>query len=320
MAEQDKNIDIIIISYKNPELTIQCVESIVRFVKIPHCITIIDNFSDNGTVEIIKNKFPELHVIINSGNLGYASAVNLGFANTKNHYVLVCNNDLIFHEGTVEILINTLLSNTNYAVVGAQQVYADGSWEYSFGQIPGLTLAIKDLFLINNISNFLRKSLWKFLKIDRLIRKVEYIDGALMAIRRTAYNDVSGFDTDYPFYSEEMDFCFRLTQRGWWAVFNPKATVTHLRGGDGNSHLVDSSISKMTQSKLLFCKKHLSRAETKIFFKLEKIHSLLLYKSMELIRNIFPKPIKYKLEKQSQVFKSYYESYNLVCKELNERI
>lgn len=268
-------IDIVIISYNCKEFTLKCINTIYEtypsdFVKI----VVVDNASKDDTVESIKSFYPEVEIIQNEKNLGYASAVNIGVKATKNQFIIISNPDVEYHSNALKYLIHYLELNKRVGAAGPMQIFPNGSWQFCYGDVPSVKLSLKLIFFIyslQNISNFL---LYK-LKIHRTKpKKVGYIDGAVIATTRDAFDSVNGFDEDYFLYTEELDFCYRLTKKGWDVMHLPNCTVTHFRGGSSaKMGVIEENVRIFLKSKILFCKKHLSKAVTKFYIISEIIYA-----------------------------------------------
>lgn len=299
----NKIIDIIIISYNTCELTLNCIRSIYDTSKdIVGNIVVVDNNSNDDTVTEVQKNFQDVKVIINPENYGYAKAVNIGFSNTSSDLVLVSNPDVIFLPGSIKELINTFFIIKNCGICGPAQVFSDGNYQRSFGNLPGIYLGIKDVTFITHIEEKFRK----FFQPKRL-KKVAYVDGAVMLINRNAYSQVGGFDEDYFFYTEEADFCFKLYKMGYLVIHNPKSKVIHYRGATENIPVDNSRIKLLISSKALFCKKHLSFNEAKFFMILEIIYSYnlwLIYTIISLINFWEKKP-----KNKKNIFKLFGECW-----------
>lgn len=220
---------------------------------------------------------PELLIMENSDNLGYAKAVNIGARNSDAEFLLISNADVIYKEHTINTMLDYLEENKTVGVIGAQQTFADGSWQYSYGDLPGIRLGLKDLFMISTFHRALRKLLWNKFKIDRFPKSVGYADGGSFMTPMRVFGRVGGFDEDYFFYTEEADYCYKVQIVNFYVIFNPKIQIIHHRGGssDNGGHN-PKMLQIFVNSKLLFCKKHYSRLTVKIFKQLELWHTMLL--------------------------------------------
>ena len=275
------DLSIIVISYNCLDL----VTNILLSLKdIKTDIILIDNASTDGTPDKIEKEFLNVRVIRNQSNEGYAKAINIGVHYSLGSWIIVSNADVEFHNGCIENMIDYLQKNQDVGIVGAQQLFPDGSWQRSYGNAPGLFGSLKDLLGITSLRQFIRKKAWSGWVVDNKQREVGYIDGAVMAIRRESYESIGGFDEEFFFYSEDADFCFRLRKAGWGVVFLPSARVTHLRGGSSTkvSKVNDKFIQIQVDSKVLLFKKHYPEWKVRLLILMEYLHA----KKMFFIYNI----------------------------------
>ena len=269
-----KKTDIVIVSYNTQELTSECIESIYNTAhNLINSIIVVDNCSSDSTVGIIKLKFANVNIITNPENYGYAKAVNIGVNASFSEYVIISNSDVIFQENSIAGLINYLEENPGIGAAGPQQLYPDGTYQYSYGDLPGIKLGTKKLFLINHVQDYFHKKIWE--KSRSKAKEVPYIDGAVIATRRDEFNKISGFDEDYYFYTEEADYCFRLKKIGRKIMYFPSSVITHFRGASDKSEGLNAQrLSQMVASKRKFCEKRLSYQAGKYYMVCEIIYSL----------------------------------------------
>lgn len=300
--------EIIIISRNGADLTLDCIKSIYKHNDDVD-ITLVDNCSTDNTIELVSRNFGNVKIIENPENYGYAKAINIGFSHTSNDLVVVSNNDIVFHENTLDPLIKAMQNDSSIGLAGPQQVDAKGEQGLSYGDLPGFSAGIKSAFFIDTTSAEISKSLRKAgVNLNNELKEVGYIDGGLMLISRKAFDSVSGFDEDYFFYTEEADFSYRLKQKGWKVIFQPNARVTHYRGGVSEDQgFSRKNIEMLINSKALYCKKHLSRKEGLFFLKALRFR----FRLWLLINSILPKKPSSSLEKirqKKQLHQLFYDS------------
>jgi GT2 family glycosyltransferase len=299
--------DIIIISYKNPDMTINCVNSIFENNINKYNIIIVDNASPDDTVSVLKSALSDVKIICNDRNLGYAGAINIGAEYCSSEFLIVSNNDVIYRPGVLDTLIRNLQENHSIAVIGPAQEYPDGKRQISYGNYPGYKLIFNRFLLLDTFNRWFNKLL-KLLKIkSEDIVNVDYVDGAVMVIRKDVFDKLNGFDEDFFFYSEESDFCYRAKSLGYRVAGNRDVIVTHYRGGaDSFGNLKIENINKLIASKIKFAAKHYSKGKTKIYVMLEKIHYLLYSKIMALMSFITLGEVKKKFKEKASVLENFY--------------
>lgn len=261
-------LDIIIITYNCGDLAANCISSLKNAAtELQLNIIIVDNNSSDNTIPFLKSKYPNLTYIINNENLGYAKAVNIGANASNSEFFIISNADVIYHKDSISKLYSFIKNNIDCAVASPQQIYPNGKWQYSFGDFPGFSRAIKELFLISQLIRLYKSKTFKLGKSSKPY-KVQYGDGAVMFVRRSDFNSVSGFDEDYFFFSEEMDFCYKLRKINKFVYFVPDSVVTHVRGGTDtvNTNAI-KRMKMLANSKALFCKKNLTKKESLFYFR-----------------------------------------------------
>ncbi|MBI3260212.1 MAG: glycosyltransferase family 2 protein [Ignavibacteriae bacterium] len=284
------SVSVIIISYNTAALTLKCIAS-VRATFSDCSIIVVDNCSPDDTVLQVQKNFPYVEIIVSSENKSYANAVNIGMHSCRTEYAVVTNADVEFRDSSISILTEYLTNHPRVGVVAPQQVYPNGSWQRSYGYVPGIKEGISDFLMITAAKHLLRTLCFHSFPIDKKPKHVDFVDGAILAIRISAYNSVNGFDEEFSFYTEESDFCYRLSKAKWDVVFNPKAIVMHIRGASSGAemNLTEAKVRKLIYSKVQFIRKHCSSLEQKIYIFLEYLHfsmKMVLYKTARLFSHI----------------------------------
>lgn len=266
------SLSIIIISYNTCDLTLGCIGSLQQTCSLPFSLVVVDNHSTDGTVEAIRLKYPEVQIIESAKNSGYAAAVNTGIRSTESEICLVTNADVKFLQHAVEALYEFISSTPDVGVAGLQQIYPDGSWQRSFGLYPGLKAGLYDVFGVNSLINKREKLRFNTGKSRNIPKEVEYVDGAIFMTRRTAFDDVGGFDEGFFFYSEETDYCYRLRKKGWKNVFCPWIRSEHVRGASSSSLPGKESIQLLIDGQIRFINKHSGKSVLRLYMITELLY------------------------------------------------
>lgn len=277
-------MDLIIISYNTRAITLQSIET--ALTSYPELnIIVVDNASTDDTIDQIKKNYPKIKIIYNTENLGYSKAVNIGVKHSSSNLVAIANSDVYYQKHSLQILEETLLQQNNFAAAGAQQIYPDGTWQYSYGFLPSMKLGLMEIFLLTGLSRLFAKN--KFLKNKSEIKFPEYLDGALIVVKKEIFDLVGGFDESYFFYTEEADFCKKIKEAKFQIVFQPKSQIIHLRGGSSGHFSMNASKAKtFIGSKMIYCRKHLSKFETFVYVKCEVIANFNKYIAWSIIHAI----------------------------------
>jgi N-acetylglucosaminyl-diphospho-decaprenol L-rhamnosyltransferase len=176
---------------------------------------------------------PAVSVVETGANLGFGSAANRGVAATAGEYVLILNPDTVVEPGTAKALSEALDRDPGLAVVGPRMENLDGTLYPSVRRFPEMAVAFGHAFLglvwpANPATRRYRMLDWDH---ERPAADVDWVGGACMLVRRSAFDLIGGFDEAYFMYVEDVDLCWRLGQAGWRIGYEPSARVVHALGG-----------------------------------------------------------------------------------------
>lgn len=208
----------------------QAVASIADVPDIAEVI-IVDNASGDGSLDLLAPA-PNLVVVRNESNLGFAAACNIGIARSASEFVLLLNPDCVVEPGALRRLLAVMASSERIGMAGPRLVNVDGS-EQAGGRrmIPTPWLAF---VRATGLSRFYPKVFDDFALHQRPLPdgpvEVEAISGACMLARRKAVEDVGMLDADYFLHCEDLDWCMRFLQKHWKIMFVPDARVVHHKG------------------------------------------------------------------------------------------
>jgi GT2 family glycosyltransferase len=237
-------LDIIIVNYKSTNFLLNSLQSIYNDIgRYPVKIFIQDNASNDG-IENVKETFPEVHLTINSKNIGFARAINNTIKNSSSPYVMIVNPDTIIQKGFFQTALQYMEKNPEIGIVGPKILNDDGSVQGSARAFPtplsgffGRTSFLSKWFPNNWITrnNILTKKINGTQPVE-----VDWISGACMVIRRSALIDVGLMDERFYMYWEDVDWCKRIWIKGWKIVYYPKIQMTHFVGGSSNKRPIKS--------------------------------------------------------------------------------
>lgn len=232
-GEQSCDLSIVIISYNTREMTRECLASVVNHSgEFRVQIIVVDNNSQDGSVDMIKAEFPEVELITNSDNRGFAAANNQAFALCKGGYILLLNSDTIVLDNVLSASVEYLQCHPHIGGMGCRVLNTDRSTQPTCSGYPtlwrllGMTLGTDRISCISGIDSYLMRH-WA--RDDE--REVEVISGCYLMIRREVLREVGPLDECFFFFGEETDWCRRIREAGWRLVFAPVGTIVHHGGG-----------------------------------------------------------------------------------------
>jgi N-acetylglucosaminyl-diphospho-decaprenol L-rhamnosyltransferase len=216
----------VVVNYNARDVLVDCVHSL-RSEGV-RTIVVVDNGSRDGSAEALAAADPDARFLPAGVNLGYGTAVNRGAALVTEPYVLILNPDVVLEPGSLKALVAALERDPGLAVVGPQVEEPDGALYPSARRFPDLAVAAGHAFLgfVAPENRFSRA--YKLLDWDHSRPgDVDWVSGACLLARRSAFEAVRGFDEAYFMYVEDVDLCWRLWRAGWRVGYEPAARVVH---------------------------------------------------------------------------------------------
>jgi len=228
------DLSIIIVNYNVKEFIQNLLESIKSASKgLKTEVIIVDNASDDGSIDLIRHKYPEVTLIENSRNLGFSRANNLGLKIARGKYLLLLNPDTLVKEDTFEKMILFFESTPDAGMAGCKLLNTDGTLQLacrrgfpgpwaSFTKVTGLSTLFprSPLFARYNLT---------FLDENQTYA-VDAISGAFMMIRREVYDKTGGLDETFFMYGEDLDLCYRVNKAGFKVYYVHTTEIIHYKG------------------------------------------------------------------------------------------
>lgn len=202
-------------------------------------IILVDNASSDSSLDTVREN-PQLKIIENSSNLGFASACNIGLQHIQNDYVLFFNPDCLLSPDALANMLACLKSDINIGMVGGFLIHPDGS-EQAGGRraVPTPWRSFVRAFGLYHFEHRWPKLFFDFYLHNQTIPtkpiEVEAISGACMLVKHKAIDHVGVWDQEYFLHCEDLDWCMRFRQNGWKICFVPNAKVIHEQGFCGKS-------------------------------------------------------------------------------------
>ena len=199
---------------------------------------VVDNGSSDGTVDFVRERFPEV-VVVEQENRGLAAGWNAGVARTSGRYVLLLNSDAWLDEGALDALVAFADAHPDAAVVGPRLRNPDGTLQRSVRGFPTLwRLATEYLFLRKLAPRSRLLNAFYAGGFDHgETHDADFLMGAVWLVRRAAIDEVGPADESFFLFSEEVDWAYRFRRAGWRSVFFPGAGATHVYGASHKGQL-----------------------------------------------------------------------------------
>jgi len=196
-----------------------------------HEMVVVDHGSTDGTLELVRERFPEARVI-EQENKGLGGGSNAGMRIASGDYFLLLNSDAWALDDAVERLVAFAEEHPEAAVVGPRLLNPDGSLQRSVRGFPTVwRLATEYLFLRKLAPRSRALNAFYGAGFDHEeVREAEFLMGSVLLVRREAADTVGLFDEDFFMFSEETDWLYRFRQAGWKVLFTPDAEFVHVGG------------------------------------------------------------------------------------------
>lgn len=250
-------VSIIIVSYNTRDITERCLNSIqISNYKFQIEVIVVDNASTDGSVEMIKKRFPKVKLIATKTNLGFAKGNNLGMKEATGDYFLLLNSDAFLENDTLNKCLNYI---GQCDVLGCKLTYENGKLQPSAGYLPNplntfiWVWGIDTWPIVKNIfpSVHPKQANW-FVKN----KTVGWVTGAFMFMKRDVYEKTQGFDEKYFMYGEEVDWCKRISDAHFLIKYIADFSIVHLQGASQAN--MSQALSREMQGLAYYFKKYYS--------------------------------------------------------------
>jgi GT2 family glycosyltransferase len=244
------DLTIIIVNWNTRELLRGCLESVFGTVRgLPFEVWVIDNGSTDDSGAMVRAEFPQVRLIENNENLGFAKANNQALKDCSGRYALLLNSDAFLMEGAVEGLMAALVREARAGVAGARLEYPDGRGQRSHGNLPS---PIGEMLSLVGLDK--RRDQKMSGEGGERVQPVDTVDGACMMVSKELLDEIGLFDERFFMFSEEIDLCKRAQEAGWRVIYVPGARAVHV--GGGSSGFTAGRVLRLYRAKLQYIEKH----------------------------------------------------------------
>jgi GT2 family glycosyltransferase len=288
--ERDRHmtISVVIVSYNTKTLLIACLRALYssQGIKEPLQVIVVDNASQDGSVEAVRVGFPQVEVIAEEENLGFSKANNIGLERSNGKYILLLNPDTVVNPDVLRIMEDYISEHSEVGVLGCKLITPDGkldlacrrkfpsAWD-GFCRATGLSDLFPQWRLFGGYN-------LRYLDENKTY-PVDCVNGAFMFCRREAVLEVGLMDEAFFMYAEDIDWCYRFKQAGWQIVYHPAATTLHVKGASSSTSS-NLMIRELFRSNEIFYRKHyFNRAG--LLGQFAVISGLRIWMIMTLVRN-----------------------------------
>lgn len=224
-------------------------------------IVVVDNASDDGSAEMVRGKFPEVRLIVNDRNIGFAAANNRGLESCSGAYLLLLNPDTILREDTLRVMVGFMESHPDAGLAGCRIMNPDGTLQLACRRsFPTPWIALTKIVGLSTL--FPRTRLFgqynlTYLNPDETY-EVDAVSGSFMMVRRAVVEAVGELDEQFFMYGEDLDWCYRIKRAGWKIYYVHETQIIHYKGESARRSNLDE-VTLFYEAMRVFVRKHFRR-------------------------------------------------------------
>lgn len=259
------DVSIIIVSWNVQDLLSACIDSIIQSpVTINQAdgdkpiveIIVVDSASSDNTVKMLRQNYPQVKLLAQSDNVGFTRGNNIGFESAQGRYLFMLNPDTEIIADAIPQMLNYMDAHDDIGLIGPHTLNTDGTTQSSRRYFPTKALAFfESTWLQAFAPEAMMTHFYISDKADDAILDVDWMQGSALMTRHEIYEEVGGLDTEFVMYSEEMDWCKRIRNAGWRAIYLGTAQIIH-HGGKSTAQIGAQKHIWFQESKLRYFKKH----------------------------------------------------------------
>lgn len=224
-----------IVTYNNMSTINETLQSLFEYTKnIDFKLYVVDNFSTDGTVDFIRNNYPQVELIAQEGNIGFGAGHNVAINFIDSDYHIVINPDIVLIENSIKIMVDFLEENPDIGLLSPKICFPNGKEQILGKRHPHLKYIFASRFRSDELSPLLKE----YAMLDTDLSKpidIENASGCFMAFRTSVLKSIGGFDQRYFMYFEDADIT-REVKRVSRAVYYPYAVVSHVWNRDSKKN------------------------------------------------------------------------------------
>ena len=264
----DMRLSIVIVNYNVKHFLDQCLTSVRRATAgLEADVWVVDNNSVDGSVRMVREKFPEVKLIANKDNVGFSMANNQAIRESEGEYVLLLNPDTIVEDDTFSKIIEFMDAHPEAGGLGVKMI--DGKGNFLPESKRGLPTPDVALYKISGLSRLFPKSRtfgkYHLGYLDKEeIHEIDILSGAFMFMRRETLEKTGLLDEAFFMYGEDIDLSYRIIKAGYKNFYFPKTRIIHYKGESTKKSSVNY-VYVFYNAMVIFARKHFSQKNARLF-------------------------------------------------------
>lgn len=252
------DVTVILVNWNGSALLERALTALFTTTHTSTCqVIVVDNASSDDSVAMVRQRFPNVTLLVNEENVGFGRANNQALVLAEGRYILLLNTDAFVHDGAVDGMVAFMDAHPDAGSVGCRLYYEDGSLQRSCFAFPTLATELWNALFLDKLfpkSRFFGRYQMTYWDMND-IREVDSLMGACLMVRGEVVKRIGLFDEQFFMFSEEIDLCYRLQQKGLKNYYLPMVSATHLWGGSSR-RIRRESFLWLYQSRVKFFRKH----------------------------------------------------------------
>lgn len=244
------DMSIVLVCWNNKAYLDPCLKSLYEGgLRSSFDVVVADNGSTDGSQQMLAQKYPDVKLIQNAGNVGLGKASNQGIEATNGRYVLLLNNDTLVNGPALDVLVEFMDAHPEAGGAAGKLLNPDGSFQSGFA--PFSTL-LEEFLIVTRIGESLRAG-YPSHGDSNEIKATGWMSSACLLVRRASLDQIGLLDESYFIYGDEADLQYRLNNAGWRVYFLPNSSIIHFGGRSMNRW---SRRKMVYRGKMMFYKKN----------------------------------------------------------------
>ncbi|MGT2752202.1 glycosyltransferase family 2 protein [Streptococcus porcinus] len=258
-----KAVTYIIVTWNNEKEIVDCLDSLYKYSPLNSKVVVVDNNSNDRTIEIIRSQFPKVELVAINENLGFAVGNNIALDRVESDFICYLNPDVILTEDFITASVQKLEDNPNVGIVSCELKNVDLTHQPStFNFANSRTMFFDILHIGRLMPNFLKRKYFLSYYTSKNEFFPEWVIGAEMVLRTIDAKAVQGFSTDYFMYTEDMDLCKKVLEKlGKKTLYLSSKSLIHIGGASESQNVSYNKQKKMFENIMLFVSKYYGSKE-----------------------------------------------------------
>lgn len=277
------DVSVIIVNWNTRDLLLDVINSVkatTHSVRVE--IIVVDNASVDGSVAAVRQSFPDVTVIVNPDNYGFARANNIGLRAAHGEAFCLVNTDIVALEGVIDELWTYLRTHPRVGAVGPRTLDRDGNIRRNVRRFPSLRNALGDHLWLRHVIPGVFPGRSLPLPTFEFTHTADVLSGCFLMVRRDAVSDVGPLDESFFFYGEDTDWGLRFRQAGWECIYDARARTVHLGGASTAAHPLTYHL-EMEKADLRYWRKHHGRGAVASYIAIRLVHNVVSVIAWSLI-------------------------------------